>query len=82
MGCESVALFLEREDGRVKLSLRSRGRMNVNRVAALFGGGGHVLASGATHPGPLARAVDEVTRALREELDRVSGAPPAVTASS
>ena len=79
-GCESVALFLEREDGQVKLSLRSRGRMNVNRVAAQFGGGGHLLASGATHPGPLSRAVDEVTRALREELDRVSGTPPAATA--
>jgi phosphoesterase RecJ-like protein len=79
-GCESVALFLEREDGRVKLSLRSRGRMNVNRVAAQFGGGGHLLASGGTHPGPLSRAVEEVTHALREELERVSGAPPAATA--
>jgi bifunctional oligoribonuclease and PAP phosphatase NrnA len=74
--CESVALFLEREDGKVKLSLRSRGRMNVNRVAAQFGGGGHILASGGTHPGPLSRAVDEVTRALREELARASGTPP------
>jgi len=77
MGSEGVALFLEREDGRVKLSLRSRGRMNVNRVASQFGGGGHMLASGGTHPGPLSRAVDEVTRALREELERVSGTPPA-----
>jgi len=77
MGSEGVALFLEREDGKVKLSLRSRGRMNVNRVASQFGGGGHMLASGGTHPGPLSRAVDEVTRALREELQRISGTPPA-----
>jgi bifunctional oligoribonuclease and PAP phosphatase NrnA len=79
--CESVALLMEREDGRVKLSLRSRGRMNVNRVAAQFGGGGHVLASGGTHPGPLERAVDEVGRALREELARASALPPPGTAS-
>ncbi len=80
VGCEGVALLMEREDGRVKMSLRSRGRMNVNRVAAQFGGGGHILASGGTHPGPLSRAVDEVSRAFREELERVSGTPPASTA--
>ena len=74
-GCEGLALFMERDDGRVKLSLRSRGRMNVNRVAAKFGGGGHVLASGATHPGPLARAVIEVSEAMREELGRALPEP-------
>jgi phosphoesterase RecJ-like protein len=68
-GCEGVALFLEREDGQVKLSLRSRGRLDVNRVASRFGGGGHVLASGATLEGPLDRAVEEVLGALRAGLD-------------
>ncbi len=67
-GTEAVALLFEREDGAVKTSLRSRGAMNVNRVAARFGGGGHVLASGATLEGPLDRAADALLAALREEL--------------
>ena len=69
-GCEGVALLMERDDGAVKLSLRSRGRMNVNRVAVSFGGGGHVLASGATIPGPIGDATDRVLEALRGELAR------------
>ena len=81
-GCEGIALFLERDDGRVKLSIRSRGRMNVNRVAAQFGGGGHILASGATHPGPLARAVLEVSQAMREELTRAFQEPRSETTPS
>ena len=66
--CEGLALLMERGDGQVKLSLRSRGRVNVNRVAAAFGGGGHVLASGATLPGPLDAAAGRVLDALRAEL--------------
>jgi len=67
-GSEAVALLFERADGMIKTSLRSRGRMNVNRVAAAFGGGGHRLASGATLPGPLSEASARLLAALREEL--------------
>ncbi len=67
-GTEGIVLLFERADGQVKVSLRSRGLMNVNRVAAVFGGGGHVLASGATHPGPLARAERELLAAMVDAL--------------
>ena len=70
-GCEGVALLMGRPDGQVKVSLRSRGRMNVNRVASSFGGGGHVLASGATLPGPLDVATARLLESLEEELNRV-----------
>lgn len=70
-GCEGVALLMERDDGQIKLSLRSRGRINVNRVAVSFGGGGHVFASGATLPGPLEDATSRVLEALRGELARL-----------
>lgn len=76
-GSEGIALLMERKDGSVKVSLRSRGRMNVNRVAQAMGGGGHRLASGASVPGPLEDAVSRVRAGLREELARaVSGSPP------
>jgi len=77
--CEGLALLMEHEDGRIKVSLRSRGRMNVNRVAADLGGGGHPLASGATVAGPLDAAVDKVLAGLRRELaaaDAIPGPPP------
>ena len=67
--CEGVALLVERGDGRVKVSLRSRGRLNVNRVASAFGGGGHVLASGAILPGPLEDAARQLLDVMRRELE-------------
>jgi phosphoesterase RecJ-like protein len=75
-GTEAVALLFERRDGMIKLSLRSRGRMNVNRVAAAFGGGGHRLASGATLPGPLPEASAKLLEALRKELTASGAASP------
>lgn len=74
-GTEGVALLLEREDGAVKLSLRSRGRINVNRVAAACGGGGHVLAAGATLPGPLEEAAARVRELLERELALLDRGP-------
>jgi len=71
VGCEGVALLMEHEGGQVKLSLRSRGRMDVNRVASGLGGGGHVRASGATLQGPLEDAVARVIADLTEELRRI-----------
>ncbi|MEG0641528.1 MAG: bifunctional oligoribonuclease/PAP phosphatase NrnA [Clostridium sp.] len=43
---EVVALIKEREDGGVKVSLRSKRCVDVNKIAGVFNGGGHVRASG------------------------------------
>jgi phosphoesterase RecJ-like protein len=53
---EAAALFVELADGRVKVSLRSRGAVDVCRIAAKFGGGGHKMAAGAYLPGPIENA--------------------------
>jgi phosphoesterase RecJ-like protein len=70
-GCEAVALLLERKDGRVKASLRSRGRLDINRVARAFGGGGHQLASGATVAGPLNEARERILAELRRAMEEM-----------
>ena len=44
----AVRRNLEQPDGRVSVSLRSRGRPDVNGVARAFGGGGHTYAAGTT----------------------------------
>lgn len=44
-----VSLFLrEEESGKIKGSLRSKHDINVNRIAGIFGGGGHIKAAGFT----------------------------------
>ena len=53
-----VACLLRERDDTVKVSLRGKGDVDVSRIAAKFGGGGHPNAAGCSVAGPL----DEVTR--------------------
>ena len=64
----AAALFVEVPEGAIRVSMRSRGAMNVAAVAMRFGGGGHVNAAGCTTPGPLAAAQERVLSALSEAL--------------
>jgi phosphoesterase RecJ-like protein len=57
---EVSAIFLELADGRVKVSLRSKGDIDVNQYAIRFGGGGHRHASGILMAGPIGTAVNAV----------------------
>ncbi len=61
-GVEAVALFRERPEGDVKVSLRSRGTIDVSAVAARRGGGGHRNAAGCLIEGR------EAERAVLAEL--------------
>ena len=66
MGDVQVAIFFrELPDGRYRVSLRSKGEVNVSTVAEQFGGGGHKCASGFSLDGPLAIAVSKVVDRLR-----------------
>ncbi len=65
---EVAGLFKERFDGAVKLSLRARGDVDVQAIAARFGGGGHKKAAGATLAMPMAAAVAAVTDAVVRAL--------------
>ncbi len=64
-----VALFLkEATPGRHRVSLRSRGELDVNAVATLFGGGGHQRASGCTLEGPLGEVKQRLLREVEKRL--------------
>jgi bifunctional oligoribonuclease and PAP phosphatase NrnA len=64
-----VAVLLKELPGtRVKLSFRSKGPLDVNRVAQGFGGGGHTNASGAVVPGRLADLIPVVLQPCRDLL--------------
>ena len=68
-GVEVGLLFLEQPRGGVKVSLRSRARVDVARVAERFGGGGHRRASGATLNTTLEEAHARVLEAVAAALD-------------
>lgn len=69
-GVEVAALFSEAADGRAKVSLRSRERVDVNAVCRQFGGGGHRLASGAKASQPLGTFIAQVEAAVLEQIGR------------
>ena len=62
---EVAAFFRELPDGRYRVSLRSKGQLNVAAAAESFGGGGHACASGCSLDGPLSVAVPRVLAQLR-----------------
>src|SRR5579862_9196375 len=62
---EVAAFFRELPDGRFRVSLRSKGQLDVAQVAERFGGGGHECASGFAVDGPLSEATDQVLDLLR-----------------
>lgn len=64
-GIDAAFFLREQPDGQFRLSIRSKGSLNVARVAEAFHGGGHVNASGCTLPGPLESAISRVLAELR-----------------
>jgi bifunctional oligoribonuclease and PAP phosphatase NrnA len=62
-----AAVFLREVPGtdQFRLSIRSKGKLDVSHVAEHFGGGGHRNASGCTVDGPLAAAIDSILTQLR-----------------
>ena len=68
VGTDVALLFVEQPDGGCKVSFRSRGDVDVRRIAETFGGGGHKAASGARAEAPLADAVERVLASVRKEM--------------
>lgn len=65
-GVELCLMFLETENGKVKISFRSKGKVIINGLANRFGGGGHPFASGALVEGNLQQVVNEVVNEAKE----------------
>ena len=69
-GAELAVMFKDYGE-RVKLSLRSRGRLSAQNIAVALGGGGHVAAAGASVTAPYAEALALFDAAADAELRRV-----------
>jgi phosphoesterase RecJ-like protein len=64
-----TALLVEEDDGRIRLSLRSKRDVDVSRIAGLFGGGGHARAAGARRAMPLVDFKRDVIREVLAAVD-------------
>jgi phosphoesterase RecJ-like protein len=67
-GIRMAMLFREIAQGRIKVSLRSVGDVDVASFAREFGGGGHTKAAGLSVPGSLASAQQQILEAARAYL--------------
>jgi phosphoesterase RecJ-like protein len=65
---EVAVFFRELSDAKFRVSLRSKGQVNVADVAVKFGGGGHQCASGCAVNGPLPVATGQILAELRPRL--------------
>ncbi len=77
VGIRAAAFLRELPGGtQLRVSLRSKGAVDVAAVAETFGGGGHRNASGCTLPGPPRVAVERVVAALQTACRRAG--PPEI----
>jgi phosphoesterase RecJ-like protein len=64
-GVEVAVFFRELPDAGWRVSLRSKGKVDVAKVAEMFGGGGHQCASGCALNGPLPEVANKVISEVR-----------------
>lgn len=75
-----MAMMARQSGGAWKVSLRSRGRLDVGALASRLGGGGHAAAAGFTAPGPIHDLIGRVLSELEAGgLAPAGGVPPAAT---
>jgi phosphoesterase RecJ-like protein len=75
-GVEAAVFLRELPEQRIRISMRSKGSVNVAAIAERLGGGGHENAAGCTLDGPMGRALDEILAEMRNESAALAGDPP------
>lgn len=72
-GVKVAAIFEDLEDGRIRVSLRSKDpAVDVSAIADMHGGGGHFMASGIRMRGPLNDAREKVLNSIRAVVRSLS----------
>lgn len=70
VGGVEVSVFMREDNGNYRISLRSNGKIDVNKVAQKFGGGGHKMAAGIKTTGNFKETKEHVIDAIKEELSQ------------
>lgn len=71
-GVRIALLFRELGDGNIKVSLRSKGSIDVHALASEFGGGGHKNASGIVMPAELDDCAETIIDRAKSRLEAVA----------
>jgi bifunctional oligoribonuclease and PAP phosphatase NrnA len=71
---QAVVFFKEADDNQYRVSLRSKGDIDIREVAKEFGGGGHKNASGCTIAGSLGSVRQQIMPLVRDAIDRAIAA--------
>ncbi len=72
-GVVAAVVFEELEDGKVRVSSRSKdSRIDVSEICGRFGGGGHRAAAGARMSGPSVEASAKFLKELENEVGRLN----------
>jgi len=69
---EAAVFLRELPERRIRMSLRSKEKVNVAAIAEGLGGGGHENAAGCTVDGPIHRALGEILELLRPQVSEPS----------
>lgn len=64
-GIKTALIFTEEKPRKIRVTLRSRGNINVAQLANAMGGGGHRYSAGFDFNGPLKKAVSKTLKLLR-----------------
>ena len=67
-GVECAIFLYEKQFKEFKVSMRSKSRVDVSKVAAYFGGGGHVRAAGCTMNGSIYDVVNNLSAHIAKQL--------------
>lgn len=67
-GVEAAVLMHELEEGMFKISMRSKGKVDVAKIAKEFDGGGHVRAAGFSLNGTSDEILDKVMKAIGSQI--------------
>ena len=71
-GVECALFLYETGPQEYKVSMRSQKQVDVSRIAAYFGGGGHVRAAGCTMSGSIHDVINNLAGHIAKELEASS----------
>ena len=66
---EVVCLFREDEPDHTRVSMKSKGKIIINKVAMEVGGGGHEFAAGCSLEGSFEKSVKSMIQKLSQTID-------------
>lgn len=66
---EAACILKELDENQIKASVRTKDPVDANKVCSVFGGGGHIRASGCTISGTLEEAAEQIAEEIKRHIE-------------